>query len=1020
MVLAPDGGPGMDHSHKAAINTGELAHVAKLYPQPLEIVGDIARAMICAAPGHRFLIGDFSGVESRVLAWVSGQQSKLDQWAKFDRTGDPKDEPYYILGRDCGRPEESVRSIGKTADLAFGYMCGPGAWDRLAPDDDNSSDDDKRRYQHAWRRLHPQTVKFWGAINRAAIQAVRKPGETFACRQLTAVYDGETFLRITLPSGRALSYPSPRLATDKFGNTIVVFKDSAGGKWVDCRFGQGAYGGLWTENIVQAVSRDLLAAAMHRLEAAGYPVVLHVHDEIVCEAPIEFGGIEEFQRIITAVPDWATGLPVAAKVRNGPRFAKSEKAAPQPITLTSAVSHEGDVGPQNSSTIPTEPPAKTDSELPWHDAPPISEPSVGQQMEMPDWIKDVVIEDMTHININAVRQGPKNGAGHLDDEGRPSIDNRGNDNGSSAQLHRPDMPPLPVASAISEQIGDGDSQSRIATDPELGPYIYRDMHGKPHAKVVRTPNGKSRFSQQHWTGTAWRAGTADHKLPYRLPELLAADPAAWVCITEGEKDAVNVAKLGLIATTNPNGAGGWKSAKLVPYFAHVRRVAIFEDNDAAGRERTQRIIKTLSLIDPAPDIRVVQFPELPEGGDVSDWLAQDGSRGRAELLARIEAVSPGGELNEWDAGELLGQDLQPPPRQWIYGWQLCRGFASSLVAPGDLGKTTMRLTQAVELAAERALLGHRIYQRCRVLVMSLEDDQNELWRRLLAICMHHDVDPADLRGWLFCANFNGEKLAEEIDGKRVIGKLEPMLRKAIERRRPDLVILDPFVKLHALDENDNPDMDFVCSRLVKLAQEYNIAIDSPAHTRKGALVAGDSDNRRGASAQRDAARLDYTLTAMTEAEAKQLGIEAEARKSYVRLDRAKANIVRAIKASWYQLVSVPLGNVTELYPEGDEVQALEIWEPPDIQVDPDPDCLRRILDKIDAGMPDGNRYSNHPNAKKRAAWSIVVAEMPGTVEAQAREIIKNLIDRKIVISRNYEKPKDGREIEGLFVATDKP
>ena len=104
-----------------AIATGDLTHVAGLYPQPLEIVGDIARAMICAAPGHRLLIGDFSGVESRVLAWVSGQQSKLDQWAKFDRRRS-KDEPYYLLGRGCGRPEESARSIGKTADLAFGYM----------------------------------------------------------------------------------------------------------------------------------------------------------------------------------------------------------------------------------------------------------------------------------------------------------------------------------------------------------------------------------------------------------------------------------------------------------------------------------------------------------------------------------------------------------------------------------------------------------------------------------------------------------------------------------------------------------------------------------------------------------------------------------------------------------------------------------------------------------------------------------------------------------------------------------
>jgi DNA polymerase len=111
----------------AAVTTGDLAHVQKLFAQPLEIVGDIARAMICAAPGHRLLIGDFSGIESRVLAWVSGQQSKLQQWAKFDRTGDPKDEPYYLLGRSCGRPEESARPIGKTADLAFGYMGGAPA-----------------------------------------------------------------------------------------------------------------------------------------------------------------------------------------------------------------------------------------------------------------------------------------------------------------------------------------------------------------------------------------------------------------------------------------------------------------------------------------------------------------------------------------------------------------------------------------------------------------------------------------------------------------------------------------------------------------------------------------------------------------------------------------------------------------------------------------------------------------------------------------------------------------------------
>jgi RecA-family ATPase len=203
---------------------------------------------------------------------------------------------------------------------------------------------------------------------------------------------------------------------------------------------------------------------------------------------------------------------------------------------------------------------------------------------------------------------------------------------------------------------------------------------------------------------------------------------------------------------------------------------------------------------------------------------------RAEQ-ARQRIETQRAELDEWDAGDLLCSGV-PAPRQWLYGRQLCCHFLSSLVAPGDVGKTTMRLTQAIELGTDHELLGHRIYRRCRVLVVSLEDDRDELWRRLLAICKHHGVDPAELKGWLFCRDLIGAKLVEAVDGERQLGALEPMLRRAIERRRPDLVILDPFVKLHALDENKNPDMDFVCSQLIKLAQDYNIAIDSPAHTRQ--------------------------------------------------------------------------------------------------------------------------------------------------------------------------------------------
>jgi hypothetical protein len=168
--------------------------------------------------------------------------------------------------------------------------------------------------------------------------------------------------------------------------------------------------------------------------------------------------------------------------------------------------------------------------------------------------------------------------------------------------------------------------------------------------------------------------------------------------------------------------------------------------------------------------------------------------------------------------------------------------------------------------------------------------------------------------------------------------LEPALRHAIERRRPDLVILDPFVKLHGLEENDNSAMDYVADLLTQLAHEYNIAVDSPARTRKGLTQAGDADARRGASAARDAGRLDYTLIPMGEDEAKTFDIDPEDRRFYLRLDSAKVNLLPpARKAEWFALVSVDLGNATADYPEGDCVQTVEPWTPPDIWAELDPE-----------------------------------------------------------------------------------
>ena len=442
-------------------------------------------------------------------------------------------------------------------------------------------------------------------------------------------------------------------------------------------------------------------------------------------------------------------------------------------------------------------------------------------------------------------------------------------------------------------------------------YIYKNHLGQLYLKVEKRspPPGKTRsqYPQFHWTGADWAIGKpAGPKIPYRLPELLAAQAKAPtpVHIPEGEKDANTLAVLGLVATTCSEGAkpGSW-TGELNKWFEGVRQVFIPEDNDDPGRAFAQAKARALSGI--VLDVRIVSFPDVPVGEDVSYWISEQG-HSLQEYLARCEAAPRWvEELDEWDAGEALSEG-PPEPRGWLLGRYFCREYLSGLVARGDTGKTTLRLTQAIELAIGRELLGARIHQRCPVLVVCLEDNSKELKRRLLAICKHHNINPRELKGWLFCRNLNGPKLAEIDKGKRLVGKLDGMLRRAIARTRCGLVILDPFVKVHALEENDNPAMDFVCSLLIKIAEECNVAIDSPAHTHKGTIEAGDADARRGATAQRDAGRLDYTLTTMSEDEAKQFGVPEHERKSYVRLDKAKANMVRAMKATWLRLVNVPL------------------------------------------------------------------------------------------------------------------
>jgi hypothetical protein len=379
---------------------------------------------------------------------------------------------------------------------------------------------------------------------------------------------------------------------------------------------------------------------------------------------------------------------------------------------------------------------------------------------------------------------------------------------------------------------------------------------------------------------------------------------------------------------------------------------------------------------------------------------------------------PPSVLGEWTAADDPGPI---PPRQWLLGNQFCGGFISSLFAAGGVGKSALRLLQFLSMALGRPLCGQHVFRRCRVLLISLEDDRNELQRRIAAVLCHFGIDRRELTE-LFCATPIGAKLAEMRNRQRSAGDLEKQIRDAIDRRKPDLVALDPFIKLHDLAENDSGDMNFVCSLLTRIAVENQIAVDVPHHVHKGQIAAGDADAGRGSSGIRDAGRLIFTLTVMSTDEAQAFNIEPDQRYGYVRLDSAKVNITaRSGATTWFRIVGVPIGNATAEYPAGDTIQVAEPWTPPNAWAGLSNDTLNAILDHIDAGIrdeeghPTGERFSNAPRAKARAAWPVIQRFAPDKTEAQCRTIIHSWLDSGLLKPEDYYSPAERKEVKGLLV-----
>lgn len=274
------------------------------------LASDLLRSMLIADDGHRLMFADYSAIEARVLAWVAGQTDLVET---FRKGGDVyKEMASAIYNINVENVTDGQRQVGKMAILGCGYgMGGKRFAEQCATMGINVDEDEAKRIVSVYREKNNRIAQYWRDSEDEFVEMVKGAGRVRS-------------VGLLLPSGRSLTYHNPRIIQRETpwgamrDTAQVDTLNSVTRQWVS----QIIWGGLLTENVVQATARDLMATAMMALELKGYNVILSVHDEIISEVPDDFGSLEEMIDIMTRCPSWADGCPINAEGKVGKRYRK--------------------------------------------------------------------------------------------------------------------------------------------------------------------------------------------------------------------------------------------------------------------------------------------------------------------------------------------------------------------------------------------------------------------------------------------------------------------------------------------------------------------------------------------------------------------------------------------------------------------------------------------------------------------------------------------------------------------------
>ena len=286
---------------------GDFEMLDMMFGNVPNVLSELIRTVLIPKPNHRFIVADFSAIEARVLAWIAGEQWRIDT---FKNGGDiycASASKMFKVPVEKHGVNGDLRQKGKISELACGYGGSVGALKNMGAVEMGVQENELQGLINDWRNANPHIVRFWYEVGNAAMKAIKEK-TTVPLGKLVFAYErGILFIR--LPSGRRLSYIKPRIGTNRFGGDSITYMGiNSAKKWDRLE----TFGGKLTENIVQGTARDLLANALINAANAGYDTVFHVHDEIICEVPNGYGSVDELCKLMCIKPEWADGLPLNA------------------------------------------------------------------------------------------------------------------------------------------------------------------------------------------------------------------------------------------------------------------------------------------------------------------------------------------------------------------------------------------------------------------------------------------------------------------------------------------------------------------------------------------------------------------------------------------------------------------------------------------------------------------------------------------------------------------------------------